>query len=93
MELILIAIVVLVVLAGMDADLWPHALPRARQRGPVARRPLRIGQARCDARSEDRAKPLAWPAVPRRAPSRRQRPALRYVGPSRFCAAPRWWWE
>jgi hypothetical protein len=41
MELILIIIVALIVLAGMDADLWPRPLPRARRSEPIVRRPRR----------------------------------------------------
>ena len=36
MELILVAIVALVVLSGMDADLWPRPLPKARRSEPVS---------------------------------------------------------
>jgi hypothetical protein len=41
MDLILVAVVALVVLAGLDADLWPRALPMARRRTHVVRPPWR----------------------------------------------------
>ena len=37
MELVLVAIVALVILAGVDADLWPRPMPRARRARQTAR--------------------------------------------------------
>lgn len=41
MELVLIAIVALVILAGVDADLWPRPAPQARRVQRAVRRPRR----------------------------------------------------
>lgn len=77
MELILIAIVALVVLAGVDADRWPRPAPRARRSRHVVPRPGRAP---------------ARPAARRQRATPRPAPAYTGSS-SRLCSAPRWWWE
>ncbi len=77
MELILIAVIALVILAGVDADLWPRTAPKARPRRQVARQPRRA-PARAATRRE---RPTPRPALGYSGSS------------ARLCPAPRWWWE
>lgn len=78
MELILIAVVALVILAGVDADLWPRPVPKARRSRHVVRYPRRA-PARAATRRDG--------GTPRSA-------MVGYTNSSsRLCPAPRWWWE
>ena len=77
MELILVAVVALVVLASMDADLWPRPVRKARPSRHVVR---------CPRRALSRAAARRKRVTPRPALGYTN-------APSRLCAAPRRWWE
>lgn len=77
MELVLIAVVALVILSGVDADLWPRPAPKAQPSRRTVRQ-TRRAPSRAAAR-RDRHAPRPALGYPRSA--------------AQLCPAPRWWWE
>lgn len=77
MELILVAIVALVVLAGVDSDLWPRRAATSRRSRRMAHRPRRATTRSSGHREPTLQRPtLGYPGAS-----------------TQLCSAPRWWWE